>query len=101
MRERNNYTKVKVDKEKNRYFKPLKYPEIPLSENDIYVITLEGDRVDLMAHQFYNDTRLWWIITQANPGKVKRDSYSVKGGIEIRIPRRINKILNSFQQLNK
>ena len=51
MRERNNYTKVKVDKEKNRYFKPLKYPEIPLSENDIYVITLEGDRVDFIMIQ--------------------------------------------------
>ena len=54
-----------------------------------------------MANQFYGDIRLWWIIAQANPDKVRRDSYSVKGGIELRIPRRINAILRIFESINK
>lgn len=101
MRERNNYSKVKRDKSKRIFLSPLKYPEIPLSVNDIYVITLDGDRLDLMANQFYEDTRLWWIIAQANPNILRRDSYNVSAGLEIRIPREINNILKNFEQLNK
>ena len=104
MRNRNKYTKysnVKADREVGRFYKPLKYPEIPLSRNDMYVITLEGDRLDLMADQFYKDSRLWWIIAQANPEKIRRNSYSVKPGIEIRIPREISLILNNFKSINK
>ena len=104
MRNRNKYTKysnVKADREVGRFYKPLKYPEIPLSRNDMYVITLEGDRLDLMADQFYKDPRLWWIIAQANPVKIRIDSYSVKTGIEIRIPREISLILNNFKSINK
>lgn len=101
MRERNQYTKTKQDKDKGRILRPLKYPEIPLSINDTYVITVMGDRLDLMADQFYGDTRLWWIIAQANPDNIRRDSYSVSAGLEIRIPRRINNILNSFKKINR
>ena len=101
MRERNKYSKVKRDKTKRVFLSPLKYPEIPLSINDIYVITLDGDRLDLMADQFYEDIRLWWIIAQANPNTLRRDSYNVSAGLEIRIPLGINNILNSFEQLNK
>jgi len=101
MRERNKYTKTRRNTDKRRYYTPLKYPEIPLSPNDSYVITLDGDRLDLMADQFYSDVRLWWIIAGANPNKIRRDSYTVPGGIEIRIPREINPILKKFEKLNK
>ena len=32
----------------NRYYKGTKYPTIPLSETDIYVITTQGDRLDVL-----------------------------------------------------
>ena len=32
----------------NKTYKNLKYPEIPLSVNDIYVITTTGDRHNLL-----------------------------------------------------
>ena len=35
-------------------------------DDDIYIITQDSDRLDLLANQFYNDSRLWWIIAQAN-----------------------------------
>ena len=51
------------------YYRNTKYPEIPLSENDIYVLTDFGDRLDLLANQFYNDVTLYWIIAAANPNE--------------------------------
>ena len=86
-----------------RYFKYIKYPNIPLSVNDIYAVTVEGDRLDLIADQFYRDVDLWWIITTANPDVIRRDSLNLKPGIQIRIPdpNRISNILRSFEQLNK
>ena len=101
MRERIKYAKYKSNKDKKTYFNPLKYPEIPLSSSDVYVLTLDGDRLDLIADQFYSDTRLWWIIANANTDIVRRDSYNIPGGLEIIIPLNINNILNSFKALNK
>ena len=83
------------------YFKPIKYPEIPLSMNDIYVTTVSGDRLDLLAHQFYQDIRLWWIISNANRDIIKRDSFGLKPGLDIRIPSNVSKILYHFEQINK
>ena len=61
------------------------YPQIPLNSNDIYVITDFGDRLDLLANQFYNDPTLYWVIASANPDEIELDSLSVKGGIQLRI----------------
>ena len=58
--------------EKKQYYKYIKYPLIPLSINDIYVTTTAGDRLDLLAHQFYKDVDLWWVITTANPDIIRR-----------------------------
>ena len=84
-----------------RYYQPLKYPFIPLSSNDIYILTSIGDRLDSLADQFYNDIRLWWVITTANPNIIGRDSYSLKPNLEIRIPSNISKILKDFKEINK
>ena len=62
--------KIKRNKEGKRYYKPVKYPDIPPTSNDLYIITTVGDRLDLLANQFYNDVNLWWIISSANPNHV-------------------------------
>ena len=38
-----------------RAYNSIRYPKIPLSANDLYVIATVGDRVDLIADQYYND----------------------------------------------
>ena len=48
------------------YYRTTQYPEVPLSVNDIYVISADGDRFDLLANQYYGDPTLWWIISIAN-----------------------------------
>ena len=52
------YGQTKLNSDRKRYYKALKYPEIPLSINDIYLITTTGDRLDLLANQFYKDVEL-------------------------------------------
>ena len=54
------------------------YPEVPLSEDDYYVISTGGDRYDTLAQQFYNDHTLWWIIASANNSDI--DYQSGRGG---------------------
>ena len=82
------------------YYRNAKYPEIPLSENDIYVLTDFGDRLDLLANQFYNDVTLYWIIAAANPNEVSFGSLFVDEGTQLRIPINIGSIVDSYIELN-
>jgi phage tail protein X len=93
-------TPIKKDYNGKRYLKNVVYPNIPESIDDIYVETEYGDRVDVLAYQFYNDTSLWWIITTANPGKLRRDSYVCPPGLQIRIPLNPSPIIKEFDRIN-
>ena len=87
--------------DRKRYYTTIKYPEIPLSVDDFYIITTIGDRLDNLANQFYEDVNLWWVITSANPDIIKRDSFMLEPGVEIRIPANLQTILENFDELNK
>tara|TARA_R110000782_G_scaffold258016_1_gene347556 strand:+ start:12 stop:320 length:309 start_codon:yes stop_codon:yes gene_type:complete len=86
---------------KQRYYRHIKYPEIPLSNTDLYIITKDGDRLDLLADTFYNDTSLWWIISQANPQVLKGDGIVLKSGLQIRIPSQPELIIIQYQKINE
>jgi len=83
------------------YYKPNFYPEIPLNENDIYVITDFGDRLDLLANQFYGDITLYWIIASANPDVIDFGSIFIKEGTQLRIPLDISEIMRSYNNINE
>ena len=83
-----------------RIYKTVKYPEIPLSVNDIYAYTTQGDRLDLLAQQFYGDVNLWWIIASANPDIIPQNSLFIPEGTEIRIPQDIVTVKSLYNQLN-
>jgi phage tail protein X len=100
MSDRYNDIKIlKTDTGKN-YYKNVLYPEIPLSEDDIYVITNQGDRFDLLANQYYGDPEDYWIISIANEF-LKQDSMFIPYGTQIRIPLNISEIKTMYQDLNK
>lgn len=82
------------------YHRPNFYPEIPLSENDIYVITDFGDRLDLLANQFYDDVTLYWVIASANPNSINFGSLFINEGTQLRIPTNLSEILRSYNNLN-
>jgi len=58
------------------------YDKIPASNDDVWVVTQLGDRLDSLAHQFYGDVSLWWYIGKANHISVMK----LKVGTLLRIP---------------
>jgi hypothetical protein len=74
------------------------YPDIPEIEGDNYVMTVLGDRLDLMAQDFYGDTSYWWVIASANslPG----DSIFPPIGAQLRIPANLQAAINSYKNIN-
>ena len=100
MPSRLNYISKRKSNNKS-YYLNLKYPEIPLSINDTYIITTVGDRLDTLADKFLGNVNLWWIITTANPDVIRRDSFNLKPGMEIRIPNNAQGIIEAFETLNK
>ena len=96
----NRYKNIGVlrNSEGVRYRRNVVFPEIPASSEDLYVITVAGDRYDSLALDYYKDSSLWWIIAGAN--NQGRDSLVVKPGIQLRIPMNTSNAINLFNALN-
>jgi len=96
----NRYQTIPTLKINNKpVYRTVKYPEVPLDENDIYVTTVQGDRFDILANQFYQDQSLWWVISIAN-NFLPQNSLLIPEGIQIRIPNNISLIIDSYNKLN-
>ena len=93
-----NISIVKTDTGRRHYVNS-KYPEVPLSLSDVYVLTNEGDRLDLLASQYYNDSSLWWIISISNTN-LPQNSLYLSPGTQLRIPLNYTDILASYNSLN-
>jgi nucleoid-associated protein YgaU len=74
------------------------YPDISFSDTDNYVIATMGDRLDLLAFDFYGDSTLYWVIASAN--SISGDSLYPDPGMQLRIPSNIQAILNSYKLIN-
>ena len=83
-----------------KYYKAKKYPPIPPQGSDVYVVTVQGDRFDVLAQQYYKDSSLWWIISIANTDKLPQNSLIIPEGIQIRIPALYSGIINAFNRIN-
>jgi hypothetical protein len=88
----NKYTKKK-------YLGSVLYPKIKPNDNDMYIISQQSDRLDILANKYYNDKSLWWIIAVAN--NLNDASLSIEPGIQMRIPSNVSKILNDLEKINK
>jgi hypothetical protein len=88
----NNQSK-KINDGRNVYRSKI-YPEIPLRDDDIYVASETGDRLDTLAFQYYEDASLWWIIASAN--NIHNAPFGLKDGTILRIPQNYIEILVNF-----
>ena len=97
----NRYTSIGIIQTSTgiKYRRDCKYPQIPLSINDIYVIAAIGDRFDTLANQYYGDPSLWWIISIAND-QLPQNSLYLPLETQIRIPSNPATIISSYNQLN-
>lgn len=88
----NNESKKLVDG--RTVYRSKIYPEIPLRNDDVYVASETGDRLDTLAYQYYNDASLWWIIAAAN--NIHDAPFGLADGTILRIPQNYIEILSQF-----
>ena len=95
------YTRTTILKNKTgkQFYQRIVYPNIPRSNQDLYVFTTDEDRYDLLAFQYYKDASLWWVISTANP-QYSGASLFPGGGLQIRIPFPIQNVINDFNAVN-
>lgn len=67
------------------------------TDTDIVILTTMGDRLDLLANEYYQDPSMWWVIALKND--MTEVDISMKEGIVLRIPSRNEaiKIKNSLK----
>ena len=83
-----------------KYYKAKKYPPIPPQESDIYVVTVQGDRLDSLANTYYKDPTLWWVISIAN-SNITFGSMFPEPGIQLRIPTDLTTVITLYNQENQ
>lgn len=99
MGRRYEYTQRGID-QTTKYRKQFStiYPKIEVSDDDIYITTNIGDRLDLLADRYYGDTTMWWIIAQANA--IGKGSVNIKPGTNLRIPQDLESIFSNMEKIN-
>jgi hypothetical protein len=66
-----------------RRLSTVMYPDF-VTQDDTKILSQEGDRLDLLAKEFYGDESLWFVIAKAN--NLGKGSFNVPAGKVIRIP---------------
>ena len=75
------------------------YPKITREPTDPVIIASSVDRLDNLAHRFYKDRTLWWLIAIAN--ELPGDTLFVPPGTQLFIPKNISKINRNMAKTNK
>ena len=68
----NNDTKKSADGK--TVYKSKRLKRIPLSNEDIYVATQTGDRLDLLANQYYGSPAYWRIIATNHMELIRKET---------------------------
>ena len=96
MASRYENNEIKNTNDGRRVYRSKIYPNIPLRDDDIYVATETGDRLDTLAYQYYQDSSLWWIIAAAN--NIHNAPFGLEDGTILRIPQNYIQILSNYNQ---
>ena len=94
----NRYQFTKKHKGKD-CFKTTRYPKFPKQPTDLYIVSREQDRLDMLSNEFYEDPRFWWIIAKAN--NLGHGTLDVPMGIQIRIPFPITDITVKLREVEE
>ena len=92
--DRYQFTKKNQDR-----YQTTRYPSFPKQQSDLYIISRETDRLDLLANEFYKDPRYWWVLADAN--KLNNGSMLIPPGKQIRIPFPITDLLENLRDVEE
>jgi hypothetical protein len=99
MANRYQYSETLTTKEtKKKYLESTIYPKIKPTNEDIYIISTQSDRLDLLAAKYYGDPTYWWVISVAN--NLNDASLSIESGKQLRIPGNLSSVLSEFKRIN-
>jgi hypothetical protein len=90
---------IKTPDTNRKYLESTIYPKIRPNDNDMYIISEQGDRLDILASKYYNEPDMWWVIAVAN--NINDATFYVEPGIQLRIPSNMSAILNDLERINK
>ncbi len=81
------YSKYSHKINNGQYYSFTLYPYIiNINDTDFYkIIVKQGDRLDLLAKKYYNNSTFWWIIAMVN--NIDGDSLLVQPGTILYIPK--------------
>ena len=83
------YIRRNLRDSKGKRYKPSATLVAPiLDPTDLYVQVGTTDRLDTLAHKYYGDKSLWYVI--ANSNNIGKGTICIHKGQIIRIPRRPN-----------
>ena len=57
-------------------------PVVEENNSDVLLITVDGDRCDLISQQYYGTPEYWWFIASTN----NLTSNNIEAGTQIRVP---------------
>jgi len=74
----------KKDSDGNRFRVLPIYKNVKRNQQDLYILSKETDRLDLLSQKYYSTPKFWWVIALAN--KLGKGSLFCKPGLQLRIP---------------
>lgn len=99
MSSRYKSTRIKKDKfDNNRVLNVTEYPKIAQKDTDIVYYTKDYDSYMSLAHRFYDDQSLWWVIARANSpfnGKLRFEA-----GTKLIIPTDLTDFFSEHNTIN-
>ena len=57
-------------------------PVVEENNSDVLLITVDGDRCDLISQQYYGTTEFWWFIASVN----NLSANNIEAGTQVRVP---------------
>lgn len=88
MQRYNQFAEVIRTDEGTRRYSSLYYPIFERKTSDIYIITKASDRLDLLAYDYYGDSRYWVVLARSN--KLNNATLKPPAGFRLRIPFPLN-----------
>ena len=81
------------------FFDLPEFPDLLVQADDLSYVVKAGDRIDLLAQQFYGDPVLWWVIALANDMELLPTD--MQDGVTLRIPspRYVNSIITAQRRV--
>jgi len=89
----------KDKKNNNRVINTTIYPKLDPTNHDLYIISKEGDRIDIFANRYYDDISKWWIIAAAN--NIGKGTMEIPSGRQIRIPMNVAEYVSALEENQK